>query len=77
MSKKCKRDKSLIAYIYFLYILHALIIILPRRVSDIPEYSSPESGQGIAVVNLNGFSVAVYCILVMYQKKLSMPRMTL
>ena len=68
MSKECKRDKSLIAYIYFLYILQALKIILPRRVSDIPQCSSPESGQGIAVVNFNGFSVAVYCIL---------PRMTL
>ena len=27
--------------------------------------------------HLNGFSVAVCCILVIYQKKLSMPRMTL
>ena len=31
----------------------------------------------MAVINFNGFSVAVYCILVIYQKKLSMPRMTL
>ena len=30
----------------------------------------------MAVVNFNGFSIAVYCILVIYQEMLSMPRMT-
>ena len=36
-----------------------------------------ETGHGMAVVNFNGFSVAIYCILVIYQKKLSMPPTTL
>ena len=31
----------------------------------------------MAVVNFNGFSLAVYCIFVICHKKLSMPRMTL
>ncbi|MEW8487244.1 MAG: hypothetical protein AB2705_18860, partial [Candidatus Thiodiazotropha sp.] len=52
------------------YTLLALKIFLPRRVTDILQCSSPETGQGMAVVNFNGgFSVAVYCILVICQKK--------
>ena len=37
--------------------------MLPKGVTDILEQrSSPETGHGMAVVNFNGFSVAVYCI---------------
>ena len=36
---------------------------------------SPEIGHGMAVVNFNSFTVTVYCMLVIYQKKLSMPFM--
>ena len=51
--------------------------LLPRRVTDILQCASPETGHGMAVVSFNGFPVAVCCILVINQKKLSMPRMTL
>ena len=76
-SKKYQRDTSLIAFICFLYTLLVLKRILPRRVTDILQCSLPETGYGMAVVNFYVFSVAVYCILVVCQKKLSMPRMTL
>ena len=71
-----KDTKFLIAFIYFLYTFLALFL-LPRRATDIIQCSSTETGHGMAVISFNGFSVAVYCILVIYQKKLSMPRMTL
>ena len=29
----------------------------------------PDAGHGMAVVNFNGFSLAVYCIFVIYHKK--------
>ena len=76
-SKKCKRDKSFISFIYFLYDLLALKMILSRRVANTLRCSLPETGHGIAVVDYNGFSLAVYCIFVISHKKLFMPRMTL
>ena len=36
-----------------------------------------ETGHGMAAINFNRFSVAGYCILVICQKKLSMPLKTL
>ena len=63
MSKKCKRNETLVDFIYFLYILIALKISFPGRVSDILQCSSPETRHGMVVVNFNGFSVAVYCLL--------------
>ena len=76
-SKNCKRDNNLITFIYSLYISLALKIIIPRRVTDILQCSSAETGHAMAVLKFNGFSSAVFCILVIYQKKLFMPRMTL
>ena len=75
--QKCKRDKSFISFIYLLYALIALKLILSRRVANILRCSLPEAGHGMAVVNHNGFSLAVCCIFAIYHKKLSMPRMTL
>ena len=74
MSKQ--RDNILIA-IYFFQNNACVKKNLPRRVRDILLCSSPETGHGMAVVSSNGFSVAVYCILVIYKKKLSIPSMTL
>ena len=72
-SKKRKRDKSLIVLINFLYTLLALKI-LPRRVTDIFQCSLTETGHGMPAVNFNRFSVTD-CILVICQKRLSMPHM--
>ena len=63
-SKKCKRDKSFISFIYFLIALLALKMILSRRVTNILPCSLPETGHGMAVINFNEFSIAVNCIFV-------------
>ena len=59
--KKCNRNKSFISFILFFYALLALKMIASRRVENC---SLPDTGHGMAVVNLNGFSLAVYCIFV-------------
>ena len=74
--KICKIQKFDSLYLFSLHVT-CDNYFLPRRVTDILKCSSPETGHGMAVVNFNGFSVAVYCILVIYQKKLSMPHLTL
>ena len=76
-SKKGKRDKILIIFIYCLYTLLVLKNNFIQTCHRHSSVSSPETGHGTAIINFNGFSVAVYCILVIYQKKLSMPIMIL
>ena len=51
--------------------------MIPGHITDTLQLSSPETGHGTAVVSFNVFSVVVYGVLVIYQKKLSRPRMTL
>ena len=48
-----------------------LKIILHRHVTDILQCSSPETGHKMAVINFKRFSVAVYCIVVIYQAKVT------
>ena len=72
-----KKRQSFISFIYFFYALPALKMILSRRVANILRCSLPETGHGMAVVNFNGFSLAVYCVFVICHKKLYMPRVTL
>ena len=63
-SKICKRDKSFISIIYFLYTLLALKRILFRHFTNILRCSLPETGNGMAVVNFSRLSLALYCIFV-------------
>ena len=63
-----KDKKKYDSFIYFLYTLLALnLFFYPDKSQTFFSVSSPETGHGMAVVNFNGFSVAVYCILVIHQ----------
>ena len=76
-NKTYKKDKIFIAFIYFLYTLIVSKIILPRRITNILQWFSPETGHGMAVAIFYLLSASGYCIFVICQKKLSTHRMTL
>ena len=65
-SKICKRDKSVIAFISFVYTI--VVFKVNRRTTDFARSLTPETGHGLAVTSFNGFFVFVCSILVMSEK---------
>ena len=58
---------------FFTQMGHRHFLVLITKIG----HGNSEIGHGMAVIYYNGFSVAIYCLLMIYQKKLTMSLVSL